>query len=647
MPEFHFYPLQSLSSRLTAERATGTHLGVVAFRMLDHPEEGAQVRLVERDLAGEGDGADDPLATVEFRPGAPPSFELQPPSGDYTFTLAILLPGEREPSEARSWEIGLSTAAVTEERDHRLEIGLLGPGDDWSTHTPALLNTTRPGPAPGSGEQPDDPREWTGWRTIDRSTPIRNLQTDERRLIRHGGERPPEWRPRQPVPTDGPTLHGYPIVYIPGRNEPQRYFLLLNADGSEKLHFKPIAREIRGANYAMGFGLAAGGHGGEAYEEAAAEAEREYVEAARAGAEDVGAKALEALVARALLLFAEGNPSSVNTWDNKVYTLAAGYAGARLTSFLEWGRGRPTVEALVELPWFEGYTNHLAAEFPPGRPDQGVEQSDWSEGARRARLDLPSILYIRTLFNRPEHQATFARFWLHDYYQTGIVDTSSEEALRWGQEQAIAWWEHQHAWRPAWRADAERAQAWRERFDLVQLRGLVAAACYLRHGGTGPEPLDDVYRAVTREASGNPSGQLAFLLKANAQRHFRRNYAGNATEYERTHGRKVDHFVEAMREDRHDPDWTFQYDQVGDVLPALRRDTVGERTFHFRPEPVAERAPRWPDPGESYPQLAGHVWFLWGRQGESGVRAYDYGEEVEGIGRRRRARSRPRRGRGS
>ncbi len=239
----------------------------------------------------------------------------------------------------------------------------------------------------------------------------------------------------------------------------------------------------------------------------------------------------------------EGGFSSINTYDNMVFTLGTGLAGRRLNRYLQGLRGTPLGDALNQISYFRGLRFN---------------------GSERIRLDIEAIHQVVILFESQQHASLVGEKSVDDYLQNSLKISHSRNRRN------IRQWVVDSSVRP-------------------EIMGIAAYLCHGRPRYT-PVPLNDVARAV-RAGGSNLSAQLAALLKLHAQRicldrdpsrvgggPSGRQAAAAAT---RRLPNKVPHFVHAMRASG-ESNFQFNYDAARSVLPCINPRSW--RTTSTRPQ---------------------------------------------------------------
>jgi hypothetical protein len=221
----------------------------------------------------------------------------------------------------------------------------------------------------------------------------------------------------------------------------------------------------------------------------------------------------------------EGGISAINTYDNQVFTLGAGFAGGRLNRLLHELSGTPAASAVSSISYFSGLRFNRSEEI---------------------RLDIRAISRLVAMIEN-SHAEDFARAQVREYLAGSALPTSNAGAAeRTGNQIA----------------------------DQVQ-PAVIGVAAYLKHGRPRftPNPPADVQTAL-RIAPGNPSAQMAVLLKLHAQRIARdrerspRVYRNNAVEAaERRLPNKIPHFERAMKAEQ--SDFRFDYGAASGIIPCL------------------------------------------------------------------------------
>lgn len=229
----------------------------------------------------------------------------------------------------------------------------------------------------------------------------------------------------------------------------------------------------------------------------------------------------------------EGGFSSINTYDNKIFTLGTGLAGGRLNRYLSGLRGTPLGDALNEISYFRGLRFN---------------------GSQRIRLDIETLHHVVMLFENTDNVALVGQKSVEDYLRNSlkINNANNRPGIReWIVEQNV---------RPE----------------------IIGTAAYLSHGRPRytPNPLNDVFRAV-RIGSGNLSAQVAALLKLHAQRICLDNNPDRvgggpsgrqaSAAVTRRLPNKVPHFVRAMRTTG-DANFQFNHGAARAILPCIKEE---------------------------------------------------------------------------
>ncbi|MFS4493726.1 hypothetical protein [Maribacter sp. 2308TA10-17] len=228
----------------------------------------------------------------------------------------------------------------------------------------------------------------------------------------------------------------------------------------------------------------------------------------------------------------EGGFSSINTYDNKIFTLGTGLAGGRLNRYLNELRGTPLGDALSEISYFRGLRFN---------------------GSQQIRLDIETLHQIVMLFENFDNVALVGQKSVEDYLKNSlkINNRNNRRGIReWIVEQNV---------RPE----------------------IIGTAAYLSHGRPRytPNPLNDVFRAV-RMGNENVSSQVAALLKLHSQRiclDSNPDRVGGgpsgrqaSAAITRRLPNKVPHFVRAMRASA-DANFQFNYGAARTILPCIKQ----------------------------------------------------------------------------
>jgi Domain of unknown function (DUF4157) len=255
-------------------------------------------------------------------------------------------------------------------------------------------------------------------------------------------------------------------------------------------------------------------------------------EARRQIAAELGPNTYRGAATLGMAVLGEGGVSAINTWDDQVLTLGVGYTGGRLNSCLGRLRGTAVGAELASIPYLAGL------QF---RHDEAV------------RLDVDALNRMASILEGP-HAIDAARAQVMEFIEGSALPTG-------------------HA--------TTAAEATGDRVAGQTCPEIIGIAAYLRHGRSAftPSPPDDVAIAVVR-APGNPSAQLAVLLKLHGERiaHARINnptrYRQNAVDGpNRRLPSKVRLFIDTVH--RRDPSFQFDFDAARAILPCL---TAGQWT---------------------------------------------------------------------
>ncbi|WP_024479440.1 hypothetical protein [Cellulophaga baltica] len=227
----------------------------------------------------------------------------------------------------------------------------------------------------------------------------------------------------------------------------------------------------------------------------------------------------------------EGGFSSINTYDNKIFTLGTGLAGGRLNSYLSGFSGTPLGDALNEISYFRGLRFN---------------------GSQRIRLDIETLHRIVLLFENSDNVDLVGQKSVEDYLKNSLIinNRNNRQGIReWIVEQNVC-------------------------------PEIIGTAAYLSHGRPRytPNPLNDVFRAV-RIGGRNLSSQIAALLKLHAQRICLDNnpdrVGGGSSGRQasaavtRRLPNKVPHFVRAMRASGN-ANFQFDYSAARAILPCIK-----------------------------------------------------------------------------
>ncbi|HVV87241.1 MAG TPA: DUF4157 domain-containing protein [Kofleriaceae bacterium] len=240
----------------------------------------------------------------------------------------------------------------------------------------------------------------------------------------------------------------------------------------------------------------------------------------------------QAAAARGAPVLHEGGVGAINTWDGMVFTLGPGYAGGRLASALGHLAGTPAGTALSAVPYLAGLRFN---------------------GDENVRLDVDALARIAHICEA-EFPVDLAEAW--------ILDLVARDAMAGGARA-------EHA------ADQAAGQTIPE---------VIGVAEYLHHGygDYAGAPATRTAAAVAAHP-GNPSAQVAHLLRAYAERAARDRAERPDTYRQRITSvatlrlpHKVVDFIQAAR--ARDPSFHFDLAAARAVVPCLTTSGAFEST---------------------------------------------------------------------
>jgi len=232
----------------------------------------------------------------------------------------------------------------------------------------------------------------------------------------------------------------------------------------------------------------------------------------------------------------EGGFSSINTWDNKVFTLGTGLAGRRLNRFLESLRDTELGNRISRISYF----NNLRFN---------------ADRSRSIRLDINAIHQIVLLFESEQFMGLVCQESINDYLNNSLkISQASSRQREWIVQNNVK----------------------------PEILGLAA---YLKHGRPRytPSPIRDVLIAE-RQAGSSLSKKAAYIIKLHAQRIFldtrSSERVGGGPDGKQASAaamrrlpKKPGHFQRALRDSGQR--FTFNYDEARQIIPCIRPFTNG------------------------------------------------------------------------
>ena len=232
---------------------------------------------------------------------------------------------------------------------------------------------------------------------------------------------------------------------------------------------------------------------------------------------------------RSYNVLGEGGFSSINTWDDQIFTLGTGLAGGRLNRFLQNLRGTQLGDRISRISYFNNLRFNRSS---------------------RIRLDINAIHQIVMLFESDQNMELLGREFVNDYLRQSLRISQASP----NQRQFLV----QNNVRPE----------------------LLGIAAYMRHGRPRytPRPISDVIRAE-RNAGSSLSMKVAYLMKLHGQRIYQdsgssERISGGPDRRQASHAvmrrlpKKPGHFQRAMREAGQR--FTFNYDEARQIIPCIR-----------------------------------------------------------------------------